>query len=96
MDKETLLLELKGLSRVVDDEVRNLAYKRRAVLELADQYEPVNPYWVILDDVEADLMEAVDHSSLDNLSEGERKAFTIQWKTMRRDQKLSCIEKVIW
>ena len=96
MDRETLLLELKGLSRVVDEEVRNLAYKRRAVLELADRYEPVNPYWVLLDEIEADLMEAVQHGILDNLSEGEQQAFTAQWKTMHRDQQLACIEKVIW
>jgi ABC-type branched-subunit amino acid transport system ATPase component len=96
MDRETLLLELKGLSRVVDDEVRNLAYKRRAVLELADLYEPVNPYWVLLDEIEADLMEAVQHGIFDNLSEGEQQAFTAQWKNMRRDQQITCIEKVIW
>lgn len=85
MDKETLFLELKGLSRVVDDEVRNLAYQRRVVLELADRYEPVNPYWVLLDEIEVDLMEAVQHGIFDNLSEGEQKAFTAQWKTMRRE-----------
>ena len=96
MDRQALMLELTGLSRVVDEEVRNLAYKRRAVLELADRYEPVNPYWVLLDEIEGDLMEAVQHGIFDNLSEGERHAFTAQWKTMRRDEQLTCIEKVIW
>ena len=96
MDKKIMMLELKGLSRVVDKEVRNLAYKRRAVLELADRYEPVNPYWVLLDEIEADLMEAVHHGIIDNLSDGERQAFTAEWKAMRRDLKITCIEKVIW
>lgn len=96
MDRQTLMLELKGLSRLVDEEVRNLAYKRRAVMELADRYEPVNPYWVLLDEIEAELMAAVHHSIFDKLSDGERQAFTAQWKTMRRDQQITCIEKVIW
>ena len=38
MDRQTLMLELKGLSQVVNADVRDLVYKRQAVSTLADQY----------------------------------------------------------
>ena len=95
MDKQTLILELIGLSRVVDSDVRNLIYKRHAVTELADTYEPENPFLVLLDDIEAKLIETVHHSIYVNLSEEERQAFTVQWRTMLPDQQLRYLDQYV-
>ncbi len=82
MDRQTIMLELTGLSRVMSSDVRDLVYKRRAVTELADSYEPINPFLNVLDDVEAQLMEAVQHSIYIHLSNEERQAFMDQWREM--------------
>ncbi len=95
MDKQTLILELIGLSRVVDGSVRNLVYKRHAVAEMADSYEPENPFLVLLDNIEAELMEATQNSIFANLSTDERRAFTAQWTAMRPEQQLSYLDRYV-
>lgn len=95
MDKQTLILELIGLSRVVDSDVRDLIYKRRVVTEMADAYEPENPFLPLLDDIEAKLIETVHHSIYVNLSEDERQAFTVQWRTMLPHEQLRYLDQYV-
>ena len=95
MDKQTLILELIGLSRVVDSDVRDLIYKRHVVTEMVDAYEPENPFLTLLDDIEARLIDTVHHSIYVNLSEEERQAFTVQWRTMLPDQQLRYLDQYV-
>ena len=95
MDKQTLILELIGLSRVVDSDVRDLIYKRRVVTEMADAYEPENPFLPLLDDIEVKLIETVHHSIYVNLSEDERQAFTVQWRTMLPHEQLRYLDQYV-
>ena len=83
MDKKTLMLELKGLSRVVDRDVRGLIFKRSAIKELSNAYEPINPFETLLDVVEDELGMTVQHNIYAKLSDGERIAFRNQWEQMR-------------
>ena len=93
MDKHTLMLELKGLSRVVDGDVRGLIFKRSAIKELSDAYEPVNPFETLLDVVEDELGLAIQHNIFAKLSDGERTAFRNQWEQMRAHEQLRCLEQ---
>lgn len=95
MDRQTMMLELTGLSRVVSSDVRDLVYKRRAVTELVDSYQPVNPFLNALDDVEAQLMEAVQHSIYLHLSKEERQAFMDHWREMPPDLQLDFLDDYV-
>lgn len=93
MDKKTLMLELKGLSRVVDRDVRGLIFKRSAIKELSNAYEPINPFETLLDVVEDELGMTVQHNIYAKLSDGERIAFRNQWEQMRAHEQLRCLEQ---
>ena len=95
MDKQTLILELIGLSRVVNGDVRNLVYKRHAVSEMADSYEPVNPFLVLLDEIDEALMAATQNSIFANLSQDERRAFLAQWGEMQPYEQLSYLDRYV-
>ncbi len=95
MDKQTLILELIGLSRVVDGDVRNLVYKRHAVAEMADSYEPVNPFLMLLDEIDKALVAATQNSIFANLSHDERRAFLAQWGEMKPYQQLSYLDRYV-
>ena len=95
MDKQTLMLELKGLSRVVSNDVRALIHKRRAVEELADSFEPVNPFLNMLDDLEEKLIEHVQLSVFTNLSEDERNAFVAQWSQIHPAEQLRFLDQYV-
>lgn len=82
MDKQIMLLELKGLSRVVDHEVRKLVRRHMVLTELADDYEPVNPFLEPLDQAQWDLQDSLLRSMHCNLSESECSAFKSQWQAM--------------
>jgi len=95
MDKKTMMLELKGLSRVVGHDVRDLIYKRCAVTELADNYEPENPFLHMLDKLDEQLVERVELSIFEHLSKDERRAFLAQWSEMRPDEQLQFLERYV-
>ena len=95
MDKQTLILELIGLSRVVDSDVRDLIYKRHVVTELVDAYEPENPFLTLLDKIEAALLEVTQHSIYTNLSKDERHAFVAQWDTMLPHEQLRYLDQYV-
>lgn len=95
MDKETLMLELKGLSRVVSKDVRGVVHKRRAVQELADSFEPVNPFLNMLDELEGQLIENIQLSVFKNLSEAERRAFLAQWSEMHPVEQLQFLDQYV-
>ena len=95
MDRQTLMLELKGLSQVVDADVRDLVYKRHAVSTLADEYEPVNPYHDMLDQLETDLIHAIDRSIFENLSREASNVFADQWNQMSAYQKFQYLEDYV-
>ena len=82
MDKHTMLLELKGLSRVVDWDVRRLVRRHMVLTELADDYEPVNPFLEPLDQAQWDLQDSLLRSMHCNLSDSECAAFKAQWQAM--------------
>lgn len=92
MDRERLMLELTGLSRVITKDVRNLVYKRQAVEDLVYSYEPENPFLSVLEDVDAQLIEQVEQSIFENLSKEERKAFLAQWSQMHPNRRLQFLE----
>lgn len=83
MDKQTMMLELKGLSRVVDHDVRRLVRRHMVLTELADDYEPVNPFLEPLDQAQWDLQDSLLRSMHCNLSESECAAFKVEWHAMR-------------
>lgn len=95
MDKQTMMLELKGLSRVVNKDVTNLVLKRRVIEELADGYEPLNPFFAMMDTVEDELSDMVQRNIFEHLSEGERTAFRSQWNEMRPDQQMSYLNSYV-
>ncbi|EAQ05991.1 hypothetical protein [Yoonia vestfoldensis] len=95
MDKRTLMLELKGLSRVIDADVRHLITKRRVIAELSDSYEPQNPFFSLLDDVEDTLSEAVQRKIFENLSAEERSAFLADWRKMPPHEQLRYLDDYI-
>lgn len=95
MDRQTLMLELKGLSRVVDANLRQLIIKRRIVAELADTYEPENPFLHLLDEIEGTLTETMQRNTFEKLSGEERKAFAADWLKMRPDQQLRYLDEYI-
>ena len=95
MDKQTMMLELKGLSRVVSSDVRDLVYKRCAVTELADNYEPENPFLHMLDKLDEQLIERVELSIFEHLSKEERRAFLAQWSDIRPDEQMSFLENYV-
>ena len=95
MDRQTLMLELKGLSQVVNADVRNLVYKRHAVSALADEYEPVNPYHDVLDHLENDLIHAIDRSIHENLSREASRAFAGQWNQMSAYEQFQFLEDYV-
>jgi len=82
MDKQTMMLELKGLSRVIDHDVRRLVHQHIVLSELADDYEPVNPFLEPLDQAHWDLQDSLLRSMHCNLSESECAAFKAQWQAM--------------
>ena len=82
MDRQTMMLELKGLSRVVDHDVRRLVRRHMVLTELADNYEPVNPFLEPLDQAQWDLQDSLLRSMHCNLSESEGAAFKTQWQAM--------------
>lgn len=82
MNKHTMMLELKGLSRVVDWDVRRLVRRHIVLTELADGYEPVNPFLEPLDQAQWDLQDSLLRSVHCNLSESECAAFKAQWQAM--------------
>ena len=95
MDRQTLMLELKGLSQVVNADVRDLVYKRHAVSTLADEYEPVNPYHDMLDQLETDLIHAIDRSIFENLSREASNVFADQWNQMSVYQQFQYLEDYV-
>ena len=95
MDRQTLMLELKGLSRVIDADVRNLIIKRRIVSELSDNYEPQNPFFSLLDEIEDTLADAVQRKSFDNLSSEERTVFLAEWRKMQPHEQLRYLDEYI-
>ena len=95
MDKQTMMLELKGLSRVVGSDVRDLVYKRCAVTELAGDYEPENPFLHMLDKLDEQLIERVELSIFQHLSKEERRAFLAQWSEMRLNEQLQFLERYV-
>ena len=95
MDRQTLMLELKGLSQVVNADVRDLVYKRHAVSGLADEYEPVNPYLDMLDQLETDLINAIDRSIFENLSREASNVFADQWNQMFVYQQFQFLEDYV-
>jgi hypothetical protein len=95
MDRKTLMLELKGLSQVVNADVRDLVYKRHAVSALADEYEPVNPYHDVLDHLENDLIHAIDRSIFENLSREASNVFADQWNQMPVYQQFQYLEDYV-
>jgi hypothetical protein len=95
MDRQTLMLELKGLSQVVNADVRDLVYKRHAVSVLADEYEPVNPYLDMLDQLETDLINAIDRSIFENLSREASNVFADQWNQMFVYQQFQFLEDYV-
>lgn len=95
MDRQTLMLELKGLSRVVDADVRDLVYRRSIVSKLADEYEPVNPFAEMVHDIEADLIHAIERAIHENLSQEERKVFAAQWHEMTTCQQFRYLEDYV-
>jgi hypothetical protein len=95
MDKRTLMLELKGLSRVIDADVRHLITKRRIIAELSDSYEPQNPFFSMLDEIEDTLAEAVQRKIFENLSLEERSAFLIDWRQMPPYEQLHYLDDYI-
>ena len=95
MDKQTLILELIGLSRVVNSELRDLIYKRHVVTELADDYEPENPFLAQLDKIEAALLEVTQHNIYTNLSKDERRAFVAQWDTMLPHEQFRYLDQYV-
>jgi CO dehydrogenase/acetyl-CoA synthase alpha subunit len=95
MDKQTTLLELKGLSRVVSREVRNLVHKRHAVEELAESYEPENPFLGMLDLLDQEVVEAAQNSMYQHLSDEERHAFRKQWNAMPPYQQLDFLNSYV-
>lgn len=54
-DKQRTVLELLGLSRVVTPQVRHLVQKHQILEELADNYEPINPFYPMMDGLEDEL-----------------------------------------
>lgn len=92
MNRERLMLELTGLSRVINKEVRNLVYKRQVVEDLAYNYEPENPFLSALDEVDAQLREQVEQSIFENLGKEERKAFLAQWSQMHPQKRIQFLE----
>ncbi|MCV2875079.1 hypothetical protein OE810_02290 [Rhodobacteraceae bacterium XHP0102] len=95
MDRQTLMLELKGLSQVVDADVRDLVYKRHAVSALADEYEPVNPYHDMLDQLETDLIHAIDRSIFENLPREASNVFAAQWNQMSAYEQFQYLEDYV-
>jgi hypothetical protein len=95
MDRRTLMLELKGLSRVIDADVRHLITKRRVIAELSDSYEPQNPFFSLLDEIEDTLSEAVQRKIFENLSVEERSAFLTDWRKMPPHEQLRYLDDYI-
>jgi hypothetical protein len=95
MDRQTLMLELKGLSQVVNADVRDLVYKRHAVSALADEYKAVNPFHDMLDQLESDLINAIDRSIFENLSREASSAFAAQWNQMSVYQQFQYLENYV-
>ena len=95
MDRQTLMLELKGLSQVVNADVRDLVYKRQAVSTLADEYEAVNPFHDMLDHLESDLIHAIDRSIYENLSREAGSVFADQWNQMSVYQQFRYLENYV-
>jgi len=95
MDRKTLMLELKGLSRVVDTDVRYLIIKRRILLELSDDYALQNPFFCLVDEIEGDLAGAVKRKSFDKLSTEERTAFLADWRKMRPDEQFDYLDRYV-
>ncbi|ARU00180.1 hypothetical protein LOKVESSMR4R_00847 [Yoonia vestfoldensis] len=95
MDRQTLMLELKGLSQVVNADVRDLVYKRHAVSTLADDYEAVNPFHEMLDHLESDLIGAIDLSIYENLSREAGSVFAAQWNQMSVYQQFQYLEDYV-
>jgi len=88
-------LELKGLSQVVNADVRDLVYKRHAVSTLADEYEAVNPFHDMLDVLESDLSHAIDRSTFENLSREASTVFAEQLKQMSVYQQFQYLEDYV-
>lgn len=95
MDRQTLMLELKGLSQVVTADVRDLVYKRHAVSTLADEYEAVNPFHDMLDHLENDLIHAIDRSIFESLSREASTVFADQWNQMSVYQQFQYLEDYV-
>ena len=91
MDKETMMLELVGLSRVVDGEVRELIHKSYVLGNLADKYEPINPFIELAEDADTMLRMALDHAIFRNLSADERTAFLKQWKAIPTNRQMTIL-----
>ena len=94
-DKHTNLLELLGLSRVVTPHVRQLVHKHHVLQELADNYEPINPFYPMMDRVEDELHHTVGVDAFANLSQEEYRAFSKEWRKMRADQQLAFLAQYI-
>ena len=95
MDRKTLMLELKGLSQVVDPDIRDLVYQRRALTALADDYQQVNPFYDLLDILERDLSEAIESSIFKNLSREASRVFADEWKQMSEHQQFQYLEDYV-
>jgi hypothetical protein len=95
MDKQTLILELIGLSRVVNADLRHLIYKRIALADLADRYEPVNPFDAELDVIEEQIDHSVKANIFRNLSAEERQAFISRWDGIQRHQQIAFLQNYV-
>lgn len=95
MDKQTMMLELKGLSRVIDHDVRRLVHQHIVLSELADDYEPVNPFLDSLDQTGWHLHDSILRSMHRNLSDGECAAFKAQWQAMSPSEQYAVLVKHI-
>lgn len=94
-DKQRTVLELLGLSRVVTPQVRYLVQKHQILEELADNYEPINPFYPMMDGLEDELQHAVAADAFTNLSDGEHQAFRKEWHKMRPDQQLKFLRQYV-
>ena len=95
MDKATMMLELTGLSRVLDKATKLLALKLEAVQDLADNYEQTNPLHLQLDDLEAELQQQIEVSAHQHLSKEEARAFFAQWRKMDVYQQTRLIKRYL-
>jgi hypothetical protein len=95
MDKATMMLELTGLSRVLDKATKLLALKLEAVQQLAEAYEQTNPFHDQFYDLEVELQQQIEVSAHKHLSNEEARAFFAQWYKMDVYQQTRLIKRYL-